>query len=564
MKKLSILLVLTLIISLLSACGGGPEPVEHSAPTETPQQETAVHTAVPEADSMEETAAPADTSTAEATAAPDALPITENLMDVTIWAGVAPDMVDIVHSFDDLSVVRHLETITNIHLEATLVSAFDEDTKFPLMIASGDYCDIIAGAEGKYASGADGLVAEGICIDLRDKIEELAPTYAAALAADDSLYKATVTDSGTMASFYSFYTEPIYDSTKSANHWIRGDWLEELSLEMPTTYQELHDVLSAFHNYNRSVMVISSAADEYLPGYGISDTFYLDDSGAVAYGAATDTYREYLTMLNQWYEEGLIYQDFYTESKSMLSDTSLYITDGTGIFEYTSNNMSALYSLIDGTFPAEAMPEPTIRTGDLITCGFSLAKYNGATWTISTACENVEAVMAYIDYMYSDACTALWAYGLEDEAYTVNSNGGKEFTELILNNPDGYSQLASFFLYTISGMSGFPGYYDYFISSTGWNQAQFDAFDVWSANYGENINQYPSDAKMTTEEASTYAAIYTGIETYQDEMVSKFIVGSEDIMDDTVWNRFVESIHDMGIDDCVAIKQASYQRYLAR
>ena len=69
---------------------------------------------------------------------------------------------------------------------------------------------------------------------------------------------------------------------------------------------------------------------------------------------------------------------------------------------------------------------------------------------------------------------------------------------------------------------------------------------------------------MTTEEASTYAAIYTGIETYQDEMVSKFIVGSEDIMDDTVWNRFVESIHDMGIDDCVAIKQASYQRYLAR
>lgn len=70
MKKLSILLVLTLIISLLSACGGGPEPVEHSAPTETPQQETAVHTAVPEADSMEETAAPADTSTAEATAAP--------------------------------------------------------------------------------------------------------------------------------------------------------------------------------------------------------------------------------------------------------------------------------------------------------------------------------------------------------------------------------------------------------------------------------------------------------------------------------------------------------------
>lgn len=562
MKKnlICTLLTLAMMVTVLSACGGVTESEATETSTTTQQNETVESAAEPAA----ETGTAPETTGASEASGEVSLPITEEPTTVTIWSGVAPDMVDIVDSYEDLSVVRYLEEVTNIHLEATLVSAFDQDTKFPLMIASGDYCDIIAAAEGNYAAGADGLVAEEICIDLSEWIDDYAPNYAAVLASDESLYKATVTDSGTMASFYAFYTEPIYDSTKSANHWIRGDWLEELDLEMPTTYDELYEVLKAFYNYNGSVMVISAAADEYLPGYGISDNFYLDDEGKVAYGAITDTYRKYLTMLNKWYEENLIYQDFFAETTSMLSDAALYITDGTGIFEYTSNNMSALYSLIEGEFLAEAMPEPTINSGDLITCGFNISMQNGATWTISTACEDIETVMAFIDYMYTDECAELWAYGLGGEAYTVNDSGEKEFTELILNNPDGYSQLASFYLYTISGMSGFPGWYDYFISSTGWTQAQFDAFDVWSANYGENVNQYPADAKLTTEESSTYAALYNDIETYQDEMVSKFIVGSEDVTDDAVWNNFVESLIGMGVEDCVEIKQASYERYLER
>lgn len=560
MKKLfATLIALIMILTILPACASNAE----KSTTEVSNAQESEATPSSEA-TIPESEGASESDEASAPTEEKNLPIAESLTNVTIWTGVAPDMVNIVSSYEDLSVVRYLEEVTNIHLDATLVSAFDQDTKFPIMIASGEYCDIIAGAESSYSAGADGLVAEDICIDLRDLINDYAPNYAAVLASDETLYKATVTDSGTMTSFYSFYTEPLYDSTKSANHWIRGDWLAELGLDMPMTYDELYEVLKAFNNYNGSVMVISAAADEYLPGYSISDNFYLDDDGKVGYGAITNTYREYLSMLNKWYEEGLIYQDFYAETKSTLSDTALYTTGGTGVFEYTSNNMSTLYNLIEGEFLAEAMPEPTINPGDLITCGFNYSMKNGASWTISTACEDVETVMAFIDYMYTNECAELWAYGLEGEAYTVNNNGEKEFTDLILNNPDGYSQLASFYLYTISGMSGFPGWYNYFISSTGWVQAQFDAFDVWSANYGENVNQYPSDAKLTADESTTYSATYVDIETYQDEMISKFIIGTEDISDDVIWSGFVENLIDMGVEDCIAIKQASYERYLAR
>jgi hypothetical protein len=30
------------------------------------------------------------------------------------------------------------------------------------------------------------------------------------------------------------------------------------------------------------------------------------------------------------------------------------------------------------------------------------------------------------------------------------------------------------------------------------------------------------------------------------------------------WDSFVETLYDMGIEDCIALKQAAYDRYLAR
>ncbi|RAZ94804.1 ABC transporter substrate-binding protein, partial [Klebsiella oxytoca] len=44
----------------------------------------------------------------------------------------------------------------------------------------------------------------------------------------------------------------------------------------------------------------------FASAFGVLDGFYITPEGRVAYGCMEDGYRDYLTMMNQWYEEGLI------------------------------------------------------------------------------------------------------------------------------------------------------------------------------------------------------------------------------------------------------------------
>lgn len=45
--------------------------------------------------------------------------------------------------------------------------------------------------------------------------------------------------------------------------------------------------------------------------------------GTVEYSAKTEDYRAYITMLHQWWEEGLIYQDFLAQQNVSSPDSGL-------------------------------------------------------------------------------------------------------------------------------------------------------------------------------------------------------------------------------------------------
>ena len=57
-----------------------------------------------------------------------------------------------------------------------------------------------------------------------------------------------------------------------------------------------------------------------------------------------------------------------------------------------------------------------------------------------------------------------------------------------------------------------------------------------------------------------YNSIYSDIDTYMDETISKFVVGDLSL---DQFDSFVQQLKDMGIEDCIAIEQAAYDRYLA-
>lgn len=57
-----------------------------------------------------------------------------------------------------------------------------------------------------------------------------------------------------------------------------------------------------------------------------------------------------------------------------------------------------------------------------------------------------------------------------------------------------------------------------------------------------------------------YNRTFSDIDTYMDETVSKSVVGDLSL---NQFDSFVQQLKDMGIEDCIAIEQAAYDRYLA-
>ena len=87
--------------------------------------------------------------------------------------------------------------------------------------------------------------------------------------------------------------------------------------------------------------------------------------------------------------------------------------------------------------------------------------------------------------------------------------------------------------------------------------SQADASGKW--NKGTMFGLPP--VSYTSEEASTRSAIESEINTYRDEMTMKFLLGTASLDD---FASFQAQLANMGVEEAIAIRQAAYDRYMAR
>ena len=140
-------------------------------------------------------------------------------------------------------------------------------------------------------------------------------------------------------------------------------------------------------------------------------------------------------------------------------------------------------------------------------------------------------------------------------------NGEYQFTDLILNNPQGFDWQLCQSLYI---NPGFPCLTDLGIQEMTYNEAQKAAVPTWVGAYDSSERTMPNQnwLSFTTEESQLKADLQTDIETYQKEMRLKFITGQADI--DAEWDEYCATLERMGIHDLEAITQAAVERYLTK
>ena len=576
-KLLAMLLALSMLTALFTACGNNPAssaaPSEPSQASEAPPAEDK---APSEQAPVEEASAP------EASSADDAsptswpatplgnvdLPLTDEPVTVTMWMGVNPNVLKITEDIgNDCALWNELATRTGVNLEFTVVNPDTESEKFNLMVASNDLSDIISNATTLYTNGGEAAVADEILIDhLPYLTEELTPQICKLMEEYPDAVPEALTESGWLAGMpqLSMQTE----TTQTFGPMIRKDWLDELGLDVPETYDELHDVLVAFKEKKGAdaPLLLNYAAtginNGMVEGYGIfglvadaamSEPYYqVDDT--VMYGPIQPEFKEYLTMIHDWYQEGLIWQDFMSYTDFQNPPTDVILADRAGVFYAEVTYIATLEdaSNTEG-FELVAIPDFVRNPGDTIPFKEERAYAASTPWSISTQCECPELLMQWCNYMYTDEGALLCNYGIEGESFEYDENHVPVFTDLVLNNPD-MSTTVALFMYCLDRG---PFYRDETREQSGYTQAQKDASGIWQSNM--TVGRGIGSTALNTEESSEVNQFYGDIKTYIEQSVLEFIIGNRDLSE---FDEFVSHIEGMGIDKVTACYQDAYERYL--
>lgn len=562
-KTISLVLSVLLVLSMLAGCGNASSSAAGTAETSSASEVSAV--TVQDSD----TAANKETSTAsvvENTAEAPSLPLAEELETITMWMPWSSDVGQYVDNPNDCTFWKELEARTNVHVDFTLANSETATEQFSLVTASGGYPDIFNGFSSRYVGGAEAGINDEVVIDLME-YADLMPNLMAVLE-DSNIASFLITDSG-------YLVEPanVYESMTlyTDGPMIRQDWLDEQGLSTPVTYDDWYDVLTVFKSaYDLTTPFFlppeGAMVGNFLSsGYGVASIsafnvftpFYLDN-GTVKFGPLESGYESYLTMLHQWYEEGLINNDFVSMSdrdakrgEVMGDNCGIWIGDAPDIssYEETANNGMKISPIADPSVDAE-------HTGYMNKVG-TYTTTDG--YAVSTQAENVELIARWIDYQYSEEGSFLANYGVEGEGYVLDDNGEPQLTELVTNNPEGITMISAMQIYM--QYQG-PFVNDWTRNLADYNDVELTAIEIWNITDAPGgITQWPTSMNLSAEESDQFNSAWSDINTYFCEMSLKFITGDEPLEN---MDEFRSNLEAMDIASCIAAKQSCYDRYSSR
>lgn len=312
----------------------------------------------------------------------------------------------------------------------------EDKQRIALMIAEQKFPDLI------YAKGdASSLIDAGALIDMTDLIEEYGPNIKKMYGDEFDKLKYSEDD----PSIYQLSSYAVggtkYENSGTAQ--VQFAFLKENDYKIPESLDEfetmLKDYLKAHPKTDDGMDMIGislSASDWHWmitlgnpAGYiaeGAPDNgqWLIDDNYNATYKFKSEKVREYFKWMNKMYNEGILDPEFATQTHDdyiakissgrvvSLFDTDWDYQDGEKILKQDGK--------LDKTYcglPLSMDKDTKIAT--LMYQGLPTGQGVG----ITTACENPEAAIKFLDYICSDEGQVLVNWGIEGTNYLVDDNG---------------------------------------------------------------------------------------------------------------------------------------------
>lgn len=440
--------------------------------------------------------------------------------------------------------------------------------QFGLIMADGNLPDIMEyNWTVDYPGGPEKAIKDGVILPLNDIFEQYCPNIMTYLKENPEIDRMIKTDEG------HYYVFPFVRGDEKLRNTIglmlREDWLKELNLEVPTTIDEWHTVLTAFKEKKGAIapFTFEYTNGQYLDNnplvfaFDTSRSFYIGSDGKVGFGAVSEGYKQYLQTMAQWYKEGLIDPDLATLTNDQVSAKMTGGQSGASMGQAGSRMGTWINAAVKTTpeYMLKAAPSPSLEKGTTPEYGQVESAFSGrASAAITTSCKDVERAARLMDYAFSEEGHMLYNFGIEGESYTM-ADGYPTYTDLILKNPEGLpisQAMSSYFRGNYNG----PFVQDVrYLEQYYTLEAQKETPVVWGAHNG--VKHLMPPITPTSDESKEFSTIMNEINTYRDEMTLKFIFGTES-MDN--FDTYVKNINSMNLARALEIQNAALERYNAR
>lgn len=491
------------------------------------------------------------------TAAPENydLPIGEDLS-FKVVTTLQPVVAGQNISFNDVAAFKEMEQVTGVKIDFQHIT----NEKRNLLFASNDLPDMFIinwenGSPMKYAQ-------DGQIYKLDSLLSQYAPNFVNLLKENESIVPQIVEADNGIYYFPFLRNDP--ELRIFAGFQIRQDWLDKVNMEVPKTKEELYSVLKAFKENDMNgngvddeypiITEKGKGLDYMLYWWGIGE-FYVDSNDKIQCGWLQPEYKEYVTWLNQIYNEGLIDPDYAILDKNQFESKISNGQSGVwyGLAGGTLGRLSTLMASIDPNFKLTALPWLQASDGNSYVLNTEYISVNNTNLglAITQQCSNVEAAVKWTDFAYSEQGNLLLNFGVEGESYEMK-DGVPTYTDLITNNPN-LSMSETLQQYCIpSGypMNQNPYYFDQYMTPI-----QKDAINVWKQC---DTSRTVPVLKYTQEEVPVATNKFNELKSYNNEMLNKFITGKESLDN---FDSYIDTLTKMGINDVIAVQQSAYDRY---
>ena len=566
-KKLLSLILAASMLSALCACGS---PAASSTASQAAPEPTAESAAAQEAPAPASAAAPADAGSAQEDSTVEAVQPAATI-DYPIPGDHTFTMVSVLRmnaaeamgdkTYSDTPPHEAMKETTGVSIDFNLLGESTYSEKMNLMMASGDLPDMFGQTVSQYDSNLLGAIEDNILLDMEPLLADNAPDYKALLDSDPNFAAGVYNTDGSLCQFAGRSIARV-----SQGLLIRGDWLDDLGLEAPKNFDELTDVLRAFKTEKgaSNALLVNFECDSGLAPFfntsfmGFRMVGYqrvAPNSDELVCSYASEGFIDYLNYLHSLFAEGIITDDFMTTGKEYGNWESSYYSGKCGVWQDDCKYTDPAFRE-NGSDPNWRAEPFALSDIDVHVTQSNVVAMNGKLF-ITTACQEPEAAMQYVNYCYTAPGKDLVAFGVEDLTYTKDADGKIAYTDLMTNNPDGMSFDIANVYYTAA--QWLPTDQQQQFLDLQYCPEATAAYQMWTEEYGDDTMTIPSACTLDAEEMAEYFNLAGDVLTAVTEAASRVVTGA---ITEADYRKTIADLESSGLGRMDEIYAGAYARYM--